>query len=106
MVTSTVPELIASAGEEIPLDLRSNRTSSWLYRRSRTPSPSRGLGGGRGEERGKRSTSSGGGGGGRLVTSRGPVQSYKPNIINRKNEVREGLLLLLLFVWSLVFGFL
>ncbi len=69
-VTSTVPELETEA---IPDDLKSER-SSWLYRRSRTPSPPAG-----GGERRKQ----------RVVTTRQTTASRNPHVINRKNEVKQ-----------------
>lgn len=65
-VTSTVPELETEA---IPPEIKSNRPS-WLYRRSRTPSPAPSA------ERRVVST-----------TTRHVAGSYNPNIVNRKNEV-------------------
>ncbi len=69
-VTSTVPEL---EGEQLPPELKSNRPS-WLYRRSRTPSPT--MEADRKEEK--------------VVSTRQPTTaaSYKPKFVSRNNQVR------------------
>jgi hypothetical protein len=70
-VTSTVPDL---TGPDIPAMLKSDRTS-WLYRRSRSRSP-------REEEGGEKRKES------RVVTTQQPSNTYKPQLVTRKNEVR------------------
>ena len=65
-VTSTVPELTGEDGSAL---FKSDRPS-WLYRRSRTPSPKEDL-----DNR-------------RVVTTlQEGRSSYKPNLVSRKNEV-------------------
>lgn len=89
-MTSTVPELV---GVELPEDMKSNR-SSWLHRRSRTPSPRKddqqGNIGGRveldvkGTIKGHRVSS------GEIFVSSKKPQPYKPVLVDRDNAVNNN----------------
>ena len=89
-VTSTVPELVDM---EIPEDIKTDHTS-WLHRRSRTPSPSKSdnpleVGEARGQQ-GKRGVAGPVAGNKNGVPPVRQPQSYKPVLVNRKdNEVES-----------------
>lgn len=76
-MTSTVPDELMAGEDLLPPDIAKSDRTSWLYRRSRTPSPRRGE-----DEGGARDRKGHG-----LVSTRAPPQSFKPNIVDRKNEV-------------------
>jgi len=90
-VSSTVPELV---GVNLPEDIKLSDHTSWLHRRSRTPSPKDTgpvqLGARLFREKKKEKGGGGGGdgGGGDFPPPRKP-QSYKPMLVSRnQNEVR------------------